>query len=137
VRRFGAFDAGEKGDSICGKVRPEGDWRVLRHDGSRSGRAGGSAERRGGNARTSRAIPEWSGSTQAPDRVPAQLEEDVRFVLRRLIEQLGRPPPEPGDRPLVLEVELEGLRCLFMLEPSVRAESTLSPREQQIARMVA
>jgi DNA-binding CsgD family transcriptional regulator len=94
-------------------------------------------KRRGGNARTSRAIPEWAGSTQAPDRLPAQLEEDVRFVLRRLIEQLGRPPPEPGDRPLVLEVELEGLRCLFMLEPAVRAESTLSPREQQIARMVA
>jgi DNA-binding CsgD family transcriptional regulator len=93
--------------------------------------------KRSGNAGTSRSIPEWAGSTQAPDRLPAQLEEDVRFVLRRVIEQLGRPPPEPGDRPLVFEVELEGLRCLFMLEPAVRAESMLSPREQQIARMVA
>jgi DNA-binding CsgD family transcriptional regulator len=58
-------------------------------------------------------------------------------VLRRLIDQLGRPPPEPGDRSIVLEVEFEELRCLVMLEPAVRAESMLSPREQQIARMVA
>jgi DNA-binding CsgD family transcriptional regulator len=94
--------------------------------------------RRSGTSRTSRAIPtDWGENTQEPDRLPAQLDEDLRFVLRRLIEQLGRPPPEPGDRPIVLEVELEGLRCLVMLEPSVRTESTLSPREQQIARMVA
>jgi DNA-binding CsgD family transcriptional regulator len=93
---------------------------------------------KGRSSRSSRAIPpDWRENREPLDRVSAQLDEDLRFVLRRLIEQLGRPPPDPGDRPLVLEVELEGLRCLFMLEPSVRAESTLSPREQQIARMVA
>jgi DNA-binding CsgD family transcriptional regulator len=58
-------------------------------------------------------------------------------VLRRLIDRLGRRPPEPGDRPIVLEVEVDGVRCLVLLESAVRGESTLSPREQQIARMVA
>lgn len=68
--------------------------------------------------------------------VRAALDQDLHAVLRRLIDQLPR-APEPGDRPLVLEAELDGLRCLVMLEPVVRAESMLSPREQQIARMVA
>lgn len=58
-------------------------------------------------------------------------------MLRRLIDQLGRRPPAPGDRPIVIEVEFEGLRCLVMLEPVVRTNSMLSPREQQIARMIA
>jgi DNA-binding CsgD family transcriptional regulator len=94
--------------------------------------------RSSGTSRTSGAIPpNWDEHAQTQDRLPARLDEDLRFVLRRLIEELGRPPPEPGDRPLVLELELDGFRCLVMFEPSVRAASTLSPREQQIARMVA
>jgi DNA-binding CsgD family transcriptional regulator len=69
--------------------------------------------------------------------VPAALDRDLRTVLGRLVEHLGPRTPRPGDRPLVLEVEVEGIRCLVLLEPVVRAESMLSPREQQIARMVA
>lgn len=69
--------------------------------------------------------------------MPAGLERDLRDVLRRLVDGLGPRAPKPGQRPLVLEVEVEGVRCLVLLEPVVRAESMLSPREQQIARMVA
>ena len=69
--------------------------------------------------------------------MPAGLERDLRAVLRRLVDGLGPRAPQPGDRPLVLEVEVKGVRCLVLLEPVVRAESMLSPREQQIARMVA
>ena len=71
-----------------------------------------------------------------PQVVPAALDRDLRTVLRRLVEHLDPRTPRPGDRPLVLEVEVEGIRCLVLLEV-VRAESMLSPREQQIARMVA
>ena len=69
--------------------------------------------------------------------MPAALERELRAVLRRLVDGLGPRAPEPGDRPLVLEVEVEDVRCLVLVEPVVRAESVLSPREQQIARMVA
>jgi DNA-binding CsgD family transcriptional regulator len=69
--------------------------------------------------------------------VPAGLARDLRAVLRRLVDGLGPHAPKPGNRALVLEVEVEGVRCLVLLEPVVRAESMLSPREQQIARMVA
>lgn len=65
------------------------------------------------------------------------LDDEVAVVLRRLIDLLGLHVSERHDRPLVLEVELEGMRCLVMFEPAVRSESMLSPREQQIARMVA
>lgn len=58
-------------------------------------------------------------------------------MLRRLIKQLGRRAPEPGDRAIVIEAEFDDLRCLVMLEPVVRSASMLSPREQQIARMIA
>ena len=87
-------------------------------------------------ARSSTA-PHWHAEPQQPGVVLAQLDQELHDVLRRLIEQLGRRAPEAGDRAIVLEVEFDGLRCLVMLEPVVRAESMLSPREQQIARMVA
>jgi DNA-binding CsgD family transcriptional regulator len=87
-------------------------------------------------ARSSTA-PHWHSDAQQPDVVRAPLDQELHALLRRLIDELGRRAPEPGDRPIVLEVEFEGLRCLVMLEPVVRAESMLSPREQQIARMVA
>jgi DNA-binding CsgD family transcriptional regulator len=82
-------------------------------------------------------VARWHPEAPAPDVVRAPLDQELSAALRRLIVQLGRPPPQPGDRPIVLEVEFEDLRCLVMLEPVVRAESMLSPREQQIARMVA
>jgi DNA-binding CsgD family transcriptional regulator len=69
--------------------------------------------------------------------VPAPLDRELQLLLRRLIGGLGRRTPQPGERPIVFEVELEGLRCLVMFESVVRSESMLSPREQQIARMVA
>jgi DNA-binding CsgD family transcriptional regulator len=82
------------------------------------------------------AAERWQAEHQ-PQVVRAALDRELREALRRLLEQLGPRAPQAGDRPVVFEVEFEGLRCLVMLEPVVRAESMLSPREQQIARMVA
>ena len=78
----------------------------------------------------------WRPLHEGPDLVRV-LDDEVAVVLRQLIDLLGLHVSERHDRPLVLEVELEGMRCLVMFEPAVRSESMLSPREQQIARMVA
>jgi DNA-binding CsgD family transcriptional regulator len=74
---------------------------------------------------------------EGPDVLPARLDRELHALLRQLIAQLGGRAPQPGGRPIVFEVEFEGLRCLVMFESAVRSESMLSPREQQIARMVA
>ena len=78
----------------------------------------------------------WRPIPEAPDLVRV-LDEELAVVLRQLVDVLGRHVSERRDRPLVLEVEFEGMRCVVMFEPAVRTESMLSPREQQIARMVA
>jgi two-component system nitrate/nitrite response regulator NarL len=83
------------------------------------------------------AAPRWQHDVEEPDVVPATFDLELEQLLRRLIAQLGPRAPKPGGRPIVFDVELEGLRCLVMFESAVRSESMLSPREQQIARMVA
>jgi DNA-binding CsgD family transcriptional regulator len=96
----------------------------------------GRATRRSTGKATAASAQRWHAPAE-PQVVPATIDRDLRAVLRRLIDHLGPRAPELGDRPLVLEVELDGVRCLVHLEPVVRAETMLSPREQQIARMVA
>jgi DNA-binding CsgD family transcriptional regulator len=89
------------------------------------------------SVRSSVAAPKWKPETEPPDVVAAELDPELQLLLRRLLRVLGHRTPGPGGRPIVFEVEIEGVRCLVMLESAVRSESMLSPREQQIARMVA
>ena len=71
----------------------------------------------------------------------------IRALIRHVIETAD--PFEPADSEemgVLLDTEVDGVRCLLVnLEPAVRAESpttergkfVLSPREEEIARMVA
>lgn len=73
-------------------------------------------------------------------------ETEARATLRALVEQALRharetvtPPPE-GEKHVVLDVEHDGFRCLIVATgaaPGRRETPLLSPREQEIARMVA
>jgi DNA-binding CsgD family transcriptional regulator len=83
------------------------------------------------------AAQRWHRARQASDVVRAPLDQELQRALGRLIELLARRRPEAGGRPVVLQVEHEGMRCVVVVESLTRTESMLSPREQQIARMVA
>jgi two-component system, NarL family, nitrate/nitrite response regulator NarL len=70
----------------------------------------------------------------------------VQQLVRRLIRQVTNPDQPSalcrvdGDtREVILDVEVDGLRCLLVRPPpqTSRAKVVLSPREQEIARMVA
>jgi DNA-binding NarL/FixJ family response regulator len=48
-------------------------------------------------------------------------------------------PPEDREQEILFDEEVDGIRCLLLRTPSKseRAQVMLSPREQEIARMVA
>jgi DNA-binding CsgD family transcriptional regulator len=63
--------------------------------------------------------------------------DDVRVLLRGIIDVLAaRNSVTPGERPLVLDADVDGLRCLVLVEAHVDVHRALSPREHEIARMV-
>jgi DNA-binding CsgD family transcriptional regulator len=63
--------------------------------------------------------------------------DDVRAPLREIIDILAaRHSVTPGERPLVLDMDVDGLRCLVLVEAHVDVHRELSPREHEIARMV-
>ncbi|HZN71267.1 MAG TPA: helix-turn-helix transcriptional regulator [Micromonosporaceae bacterium] len=66
----------------------------------------------------------------------------VRTLVRQLVATLveGRPPllPGSGDVEQLLDIEIDDVRCrVVRVAPSGAAPAALSPREQEIARMVA
>ena len=64
-------------------------------------------------------------------------DDDVRAPLREIIDMLAaRHSVTPGERPLVLDMDVDGLRCLVLVEAHVDVHRELSPREHEIARMV-
>ena len=84
-----------------------------------------------------------------PVRKKLQGSEDagnVQKLVKQLVDQAtdlyqspGPDQPETDDQEVLLDEEVNGVRCLLVRShPKVdRAEVTLSPREQEIARMVA
>ena len=42
----------------------------------------------------------------------------------------------PPDFPVSVEIEVDGFRCLLVVEATARMQGALSPREEEIARMV-
>ena len=75
--------------------------------------------------------------------VAARLQ--VQVLIRNLVEKaMGRsavasPGQEGGSQEIILDEEVDGYRCLLvrMQTRPERAQVMLSPREQEIARMVA
>jgi two-component system nitrate/nitrite response regulator NarL len=71
---------------------------------------------------------------------------DVQKLVKQLVDQATDLYQSPGpgqletdDQDVILDEEVNGVRCLLVrLHPKTdRAQVTLSPREQEIARMVA
>lgn len=67
---------------------------------------------------------------------------DIPGLVRQLVHQLGHdepPTPPTGGEEVILDVQVDGVRCLLVRLPSPAARPVLvlSPREREIARMVA
>jgi DNA-binding CsgD family transcriptional regulator len=65
---------------------------------------------------------------------------DIPGLVRQLVRQLE--PDEPaaaGGEEVILDVQVDGVRCLLLRlpPPAARPALVLSPREREIARMVA
>ena len=77
--------------------------------------------------------------------VPAAVPSDVEILLINLVRKLLTFPPERGERcadftgdvQVLLDVDVDGVRLLALRRENPSAISLLSPREQEIARMVA
>jgi DNA-binding CsgD family transcriptional regulator len=73
-----------------------------------------------------------------PDRGLAPDDREIVALLRQVLRRSRR-----GDTALtsadgvLLDVVVEGVRCLLVREPAPRSMAALSPREREIARMVS
>ena len=77
--------------------------------------------------------------------VPADVPHDVEMILINLVGKLLAFSPEHGDTcddlngevTVLLDAEVDGVRLLALRRENPSPISLLSPREQEIARMVA
>jgi DNA-binding CsgD family transcriptional regulator len=74
----------------------------------------------------------------------AHQANDVEAMVERLVAKVtsgsqSKPASSAGDDPtdVILDLEVSGVRCLLVRNPHHDAPVKLSPREQEIARMVA
>jgi DNA-binding CsgD family transcriptional regulator len=72
----------------------------------------------------------------------ARSENNLRTLVKKLVHQASHSHPDPVDMPSedsskqkLLDIEVDGIRCV--LTTSKATPNRLSPREQEIARMVA
>lgn len=91
-----------------------------------------------GNRPTSATVHRPHGAPDVPDGSRAVLTE----VLERLAATLTPPAPaesaDPSENTVLLDREIGGFRYLLVRAPSrAREGASLSPREQEIVRMVA
>jgi DNA-binding CsgD family transcriptional regulator len=69
--------------------------------------------------------------------VPEPTEDLIHAAARRLV-RAALADATAGDARLLLDVEVDGIRCVLVRAPAADREPVvLSPREQEIARMVA
>jgi DNA-binding CsgD family transcriptional regulator len=71
-----------------------------------------------------------------------QVDDELAAVVRRLGERAAESPPlrdaHVGGERVLLDVSVDGYRCLLLAaRPAIGAHHALSPREQEIVRMVA
>jgi DNA-binding CsgD family transcriptional regulator len=81
--------------------------------------------------RADRAAHEAAGSMD--DLVDPELQRLLRELVRAVAERAVAPLTELS---VVLELEVDGLRCVMLVESAESSTGALSPREQEIARMV-
>jgi DNA-binding CsgD family transcriptional regulator len=77
------------------------------------------------------------GSGLDPPEPIRQLAQMLARRAEELVEAAGGPPPNPGD--VLLDFDADGIRCLLVVSHTreQRSEIRLSPREGEIAGMVA
>jgi DNA-binding CsgD family transcriptional regulator len=74
------------------------------------------------------------GKTVGDDR---KVETEIERLLSELVRLVADPASVPPVQlPVVVEVELDGLRCVTLVDHAESPYAPLSPREQEIARMV-
>ena len=79
---------------------------------------------------------------QGEDREWTEFSKEIRGLVQQLVGRMaehdGAPPADPEDK-VILDVEVDGVRCVLVRRPPEpgRIDAPLSPREHEIARMVA
>jgi DNA-binding NarL/FixJ family response regulator len=78
-----------------------------------------------------------AGSGSDPPEPIRQLAQSLARRAEELVEEAGSAPPKPGD--VLLDFDADGIRCLLVVSRTFerRSEIRLSPREEEIAAMVA
>jgi DNA-binding CsgD family transcriptional regulator len=82
------------------------------------------------------------GEGAPSDAAPApSILDDLEPLLREIVDRVSdpdarRPPDEAGERVLA-DLQVEDVRCLVIRSPRRGPRIHLSPREREIARMVA
>ena len=75
-----------------------------------------------------------TGPTEAKDDfVDSEVERLLLCLVRQVVKRASVPPAEMS---VVLELQVDGLRCITLIENAESVYGALSPREQEIARMV-
>jgi DNA-binding CsgD family transcriptional regulator len=90
-------------------------------------------------------FPTVKGLTNRIDSPAFRIDSSREDLLRLLVAQVAPPAdtpphaePEEGGEEILLDVDLDGARYLLMRMPlKGRASAQLSPREQEIVRLVA
>jgi DNA-binding CsgD family transcriptional regulator len=79
-------------------------------------------------------------AVEGPGEEWGEVSGEIRILVQKLVDHLGE-SGAAGDEEekVILDLEVDGVRCVFVRRPSepARPGSSLSPREQEIARMVA
>ncbi len=63
----------------------------------------------------------------------SELQRAIRREVRKIADRI---PMAPGELHVFLELEVDELRCVMLVERPAASHRALSPREQEIARMV-
>jgi DNA-binding CsgD family transcriptional regulator len=76
--------------------------------------------------------------SKAANRRECSLEPSVAELVAALVRQTAEGKGGAADESLLLDVEIDGVRCVMRrVQSAATRPLTLSPREQEIARMVA
>ena len=77
--------------------------------------------------------PFLSDDTRAPDG-----DDDLDRLVQQLVDRVTEQRNGAADEDnVILDVEIDGVRCLLVLPDQDTARARLSPREREIVRMVA
>jgi DNA-binding CsgD family transcriptional regulator len=85
-----------------------------------------------------RRAPLSGASAGEPLHSPAALGAELERLLRQLIDQFARGSPVTSDDlPVLVATEVDGARYVVLVAKHAIPHNVLSPREHEIARMVA